>query len=89
MPTVVFTANLQRHVGCPQTQADGTTVREVLDNVFRENPRARGYVLDDQVALRRHTTILLDGKAIGDRVHLSDAVGPASTVYVFQSLSGG
>jgi len=67
----------------------GRTVREVLDNVFIVNPRARSYVLDDQAALRRHMSIFLDGELITDRVGLGDAVGENSTVYVFQALSGG
>ena len=54
MATVIFTNNVQRHVACPQAQASGKTVREVLDNVFADNPQARGYVLDDQAALRKH-----------------------------------
>lgn len=89
MPRVVFTANIQRHVACPDTVARGRTVREVLDNVFAENPAARGYVLDDQSALRRHMSIFLDGELIRDRAGLSDPVGENSTVYVFQALSGG
>jgi len=89
MARVVFTPNIQRHVACPATEAPGTTVREVLDAVFLSNPQARGYVLDDQKALRRHMTIFIDGVLIRDRVTLSDRVGESSTVYVFQALSGG
>jgi sulfur-carrier protein len=89
MPRVVFTPNIQRHVECPETNVPGRTVREVLDNVFASNPRARSYVLDDQAALRRHMTVFLDGELIRDRTGLSDPVGETSTVYVFQSLSGG
>ena len=89
MATVVFTPNVQRHVGCPQVEAAGATVRAVLDNVFAENPQARGYVLDDQSALRRHMTIFVDGRMIRDRLRLADAVAETSTVYVFQALSGG
>ena len=85
----MFTANIQRHVGCPQMEAAGRTVREVLDNVFTTNPQARGYVLDDQSALRRHMTIFVDGQMIRDRARLADAVTEASTIYVFQALSGG
>ena len=52
MARIVFTANIQRHVACPEAEAAGRTVREVVKNVFAENPQARGYVLDDQSALR-------------------------------------
>jgi sulfur-carrier protein len=89
MARIVFTANIQRHVECPQAEADGDSVREVLDNVFASNPQARSYVLDDQAALRRHMTVFVDGRAIRDRVRLSDRVALGSTVYVFQALSGG
>jgi molybdopterin synthase sulfur carrier subunit len=89
MARVVFTANLKRHVDCPQTEADGATVREALENVFRSNDRLRGYVLDDQSALRRHMAIIVDGKPLRDRVGLSDPVSPASAIYVLQALSGG
>jgi sulfur-carrier protein len=89
MPTVSFTRNIQRHVACPDVEAPGRTVREVLDAVFAGNPRARGYVLDDQGALRRHMLLYLDGEVIHDRAGLSDPVGERSTIYVFQALSGG
>ena len=89
MAKVVFTPNVQRHVGCPAAEAAGATVREVLDKVFADNPQARGYVLDDQAALRKHMTVFVDGKAIRDRVRLSDAVSARSTIHVFQALSGG
>jgi sulfur-carrier protein len=89
VPTVVFTPNIQRHVHCPQVEADGDTVGEVLANVFSQNPQARSYVLDDQGALRRHMSIFVDGQLIRDRTRLSDAVVEASSIYVFQALSGG
>src|SRR2546425_1011893 len=54
MPRVAFTANIQRHAECPPADAVGTTVREVLESYFAGNERARGYVLDDQGALRHH-----------------------------------
>ena len=54
MARIAFTANLQRHVDCPEVEARGDTVREALDAVFALNQRLRGYVLDDQAALRRH-----------------------------------
>ena len=89
MAKVGFTGNIQRHVSCPETEAAGRDVREVLDNLFAGNPRARAYVLDDQAALRKHMTIFIDGEMIQDRVHLSDPVTETSNIYVFQALSGG
>jgi sulfur-carrier protein len=89
MAKVVFTPNIQRHVACPAAQAPGRTVREVLDNLFADNPQARGYVLDDQSGLRKHMTIFVDGQMIRDRARLAEPVGDTSTIYIFQALSGG
>jgi hypothetical protein len=89
MAKVVFTSNIQRHVACPEAEAVGRTVREVLENVLAGNPQARGYVLDDQSALRKHMIVFVDGQIIRDRIGLTDAVAETSTIYVFQALSGG
>lgn len=89
MAKVVFTPNIQRHVYCPEAEAPGCTVAEVLNHVFAANPAARSYVLDDQAGLRRHMTIFVDGHIIRDRARLSDRVMETSSIYVFQALSGG
>jgi sulfur-carrier protein len=89
MARVSFTTNLRRHVECPTVEAAGATVREVLDRVFAANERLGAYVLDDQKALRKHMTVLVDGARLRDLVALSDPVRPASEIYVLQSLSGG
>ncbi|MEE8169133.1 MAG: MoaD/ThiS family protein [Phycisphaerae bacterium] len=89
MPRLGFTENIQRHVACPPGDYPGATVREVLDAFFAANAQARGYVLDDQSALRRHMVIFIDGRPIKDRAALSDAVPPEGEVYVMQALSGG
>ena len=89
MAKIVFTANIQRHVFCPEAEVVGRTVREVLENAFAEHPQARAYVLDDQSALRKHMTIFVDGQIIRDRARLTDVVGETSSIYVFQALSGG
>ncbi len=89
MADVAFTPNLQRHVECPRRDAPGSTVREVLEGVFADNPRLRGYVVDERGALRRHMIVFVDGRQISDRERLSDRVGPRSEIYVMQALSGG
>lgn len=89
MPSVHFTANLRRHVACPSQEVGGATVAEALDAVFEHNPRLRGYVLDEQGAVRKHMNVFVDGRQIRDRSGLSDAVEPKSEIYVMQALSGG
>lgn len=89
MAEVTFTPNLKRHVDCPTVEVAGATVAEVLAQVFAANPRLRGYVVDDQGALRKHMVVFVDGQQIVDRDRLGDPVGPTSELYVMQALSGG
>ena len=89
MPKVQFTGHLQRFLSVPTAEAEGATVRAVLDGVFRDNPRLRSYVLDEQGGLRKHVTVFVSGRALADRGGLSDAVAPTDEVYVLQALSGG
>jgi hypothetical protein len=85
MPRVVFTSNLKRHIDAPPAEASGDSVRAVLEAVFHDNPRLKGYVLDEQDRLRQHVVLFVDGS----RAELDDPVTPASEVFVLQALSGG
>ncbi len=89
MPVVHFTPNLRRHVASESASSSGETLAEVLDSVFSNNPKLRGYILDDQGAVRKHVTIFIDGQTIDDRERLSDSVSPNSEIYIMQALSGG
>jgi hypothetical protein len=86
---VRFSQNIQRHVACPPAEVGGSCVRAVLEAVFEGNPRARGYVLDDRGALRKHMTVFVNGEHVRDRDGLSDPVPGGAEVDVFQALSGG
>lgn len=89
MVRVAFTQNIQRHVDCPSQDVPGSTVRAALEAVFAQNERARGYVLDDQGALRKHMLVFVDGAQVRDRRGLADPVGENSEVWIMQALSGG
>jgi len=89
MARITFTGHLQRHIGCPDTQAPGKTVAEVLERVFAANPKARSYVLDDQGRVRKHVNLFVNDAPIADRDFLSDPVADNDEIYVLQALSGG
>jgi molybdopterin synthase sulfur carrier subunit len=89
LATVRFTSHLARHRPTPVVSAEGATVAEVLETALSADPLLRGYILDEQGRLRRHVNVYLDGALIADRRRLSDAVGPASEIYILQALSGG
>ena len=86
---VVFTQQLKRFTEVPEVDTPAATLREALQAAFERNPRLRGYVLDDQGALRRHMNIVVCGRPIKDRIHLSDPVPEDGEIYVIQALSGG
>ena len=87
--TVRFTESIQRHVQCPTREVPGATLRDVLEGYFAGNERARGYVLDDQGALRKHMAIFIDGRQVRDRIALTDPVDDNAVIDLIQSLSGG
>jgi len=89
MATVSFTSALQRFLPAPSTQVEGNTVGAALAAVFASRPELRGYVLDDQGALRRHVAVYVNGEPVRDRVRLIDPVGSHDEIFVFQALSGG
>src|SRR5688500_16740603 len=80
MPQIRFTQNIQRHVPCPPAAVNGATIRQVLDAYFATIPPARGYVLDDQGALRKHMAIFINGEPVLDRSQLADAVPADATI---------
>lgn len=89
MTTIAFTPNLRRHLDCPEVTVAASTVSEALEAVFRDNPRLRGYVLDEQGRLRQHVAIFVGGELIRDRDGLSDGVSADQDIFVMQALSGG
>lgn len=89
MVEVVFAKAFRRHVECPPELVPGVTLRESLDAYFVLHPVARGYVLDEAGAVRKHVAVFLNDDLIGDRVGLTDHVGDGDRVHVFQALSGG
>ncbi len=89
MTTLAFTPNLARHVETPDARVSGTTLRAALETYFTANPRVRGYVLDDQGAVRKHVAIFINRQLIRDRATLADRIGEDDEIFVAQALSGG
>lgn len=89
MVRVTFPVVMQRHLAAPPVVVSGSTVREVLEAAFAQQPLLRSYLLDDAGAMRPHITMFVDGHYVLDRAHLGDAVRPDSQLHVLQALSGG
>lgn len=89
MPRVFFTPHLERFLSVPPKDVPGETVGDALETVFRDNPKLRGYVLDDQGRLRHHVVVFVNGDQVQDRDGLSDVIDAEAEIYVMQALSGG
>lgn len=89
MAALVFGPHLRQHVGPVPNSVPGSTLGEVLAAAFAAAPTARGYVLDNQGAVRKHVALFIDGNLVLDRQQLSDPVAANAQVLVMQALSGG
>ncbi|CAN5456013.1 hypothetical protein BH09SUM1_BH09SUM1_19300 [soil metagenome] len=89
MPIVRLAKHLRSHVSAAEFDVPGATVREALDVVFARCPALRGYVLDDQGAVRKHVAIFANNETLNDRETLSDVIAANTEIYLMQALSGG
>ena len=86
---VDFTPNLRRHLTLDRCLVEATTVAEVLEQLFTSQEKLRGYILDDQGAVRKHINIFVDNRIIRDPVGLTDKISESSDAFIMQALSGG
>jgi molybdopterin synthase sulfur carrier subunit len=89
MPTVEFARSLARHRACPAQRVAADTLRAALDAAFSAVPELRGYVLDDQGAVRKHVAVFVNAQQIASRVDLDISLQNEDKVMVIQALTGG
>jgi molybdopterin synthase sulfur carrier subunit len=89
MPTVEFAAALTRHVACPAQRVAAPTLRVALDAAFAAAPALRGYVLDEQGAVRKHVAVFVNARMIASRSDLELPLAATDKVMVIQALTGG
>jgi molybdopterin synthase sulfur carrier subunit len=89
MPLVEFAPALTRHVACPPQQVQAATLAAALEQAFAAAPGLRGYVLDEQGAVRKHVAVFVNAQLIGSRTRLDVPLQPDDKVNVIQALTGG
>lgn len=89
MPTVEFAPALTRHVPCPRQELPAGSLAAVLDAAFAAAPALRGYVLDEQGAVRKHVAVFVNGEMVASRGDLTRRLAPQDRVHVIQALTGG
>jgi molybdopterin synthase sulfur carrier subunit len=89
MPRIILTAHLSSQAGSDSFEVSGSTVRELLEGLFVIRPGLRGYLLDDQGALRHHVIAFVNGEAVIDKALLATPVPSDGELFLAQALSGG
>ncbi|MBN8738587.1 MAG: hypothetical protein BGP24_11715 [Lysobacterales bacterium 69-70] len=94
MPVIVLASALARWLPAgsaePRLRVEGTTLRDALEAAFAQQPALRGYVLDEQGALRHHVAVFIGGQALRDKTDLAaTSVAADAEIYLLQALSGG
>jgi molybdopterin synthase sulfur carrier subunit len=64
---------------------EGGSVRELLAELERANPAARGWILDERGMLRRHINVFVNGE-LGEQ---DTQVGTDDRIDVLPAISGG
>lgn len=91
MAELHFTSHLKRFF--PELESglvlEGDSVAALLIALDARHPGLRGYLVDDQGALRQHVNIFVGERPVADRAALTDPLAPGDRVHVLQALSGG
>ena len=90
MATVNFTYALKRFFPDIKTcEISVSDVKSLIEQLEKEFPGLKNYIVEDQGQLRKHVNIFVDNELITDRERLSDVLGDNSEVFIMQALSGG
>lgn len=85
MPTVKIFANLRKIAGTKELSAAGTTVRDVLSGLRKQNPLLVETILEDGT-LRPHFVITINGH---NALDLNTPVTEQDVIAIFPPIAGG
>ena len=71
--------------GRRELRVEGATVRDVLRTLEAEHPAISGWILDEQVAIREHINVFVNGEKGKEET----ALGDDDRIHVIPSISGG
>ena len=90
MAKIRFTSALKRFFFFfSESEIEGDTVRDVLNNIEKIYPGISNYLMQDDGTLRKHVNIFVQGNLIENRQTLSDKVKHSDELMIIQALSGG
>ena len=86
MATVRLRAPLSELAGGRrELEVEGSTVREVLSTLERDNPAMSGWILDERAEIREHINVFVNG----EKSREDTALGADDRIHVIPSISGG
>jgi molybdopterin synthase sulfur carrier subunit len=83
---VLIPSALRSYTEASETEANGATLAELLQDLDRRYVGIRFRMVDEQDRIRRHIRIFVNGDQIRD---LSHPLGGRDEVVIVQALSGG
>ena len=90
MSTVRMPPILRQAVGgAREVDANGATVRELLDDLTSRYPAIRGHLLDDGGELNRFVNVYVNNEDVRLGEGLDTSVTPEATVIVLPAMAGG
>ena len=90
MPTVRMPPILRQAVGgAREVDAEGTSVREILDDLTSRFPAIRGHLLDDAGDLNRFVNVYVNNEDVRLGDGLDTTVAADATVIVLPAMAGG
>ena len=90
MAQLRFTPHLTRFFpGLVPMHLEADSVAQLIVALDEQHPGIAAYLVDERGALRPHVNVFVDEEMVTDRLHLSDALGEGSQVFILQALSGG
>ncbi len=68
---------------------DGTTVSEVLENIFNQYPEIRNQLLDKNGSIRNFVNIYVNGIDVREQSNLESPVPPGADIRIIPAIAGG
>ena len=90
MITVRFPPHLRRFIELPpECHSEGATLVELFEDLERQFPGVRSYLVHENGELRQHVNLFFDGSLHTRREGLQQSLENVSEVVIMQALSGG
>ena len=89
MAQIKLFGGLQRKASTTAVTVPGSTIQELLQNLFVTHPELETAVTDDQNQLQPHVRVMVNGHDIEFKEGLETAVTDQDVIAIFPPIAGG